>query len=299
MSDLSVVITGGLHGIGAEIVDRFAQEQCRISIIANAKNADMSKISELFSQYRKLGSDVRIIPTDIMNEAEVKAAIQKAATASNGVIDVCINAALISQQMSYEETTAEKLDLFYKINSRSAYILMRETLPYLKKSHNPHVLNVSPPINLDPKVMGYRTAYTVSQYLRSMLTVSLANNEDWKGIACNSLWPVAPFYDGGNLGIYQQHINTLSGLKSIKLFSEAAYGVVTQPSDSYTGEYFYDEEILDMLGVPLEQFKKNENNSSVVNKGQRVHTGGNASDHEVNYNRITEKDKQYASCMED
>ncbi|MEC8882160.1 MAG: SDR family NAD(P)-dependent oxidoreductase [Pseudomonadota bacterium] len=294
MSDLSVVITGGLHGIGAEIVERFAQEQCRISIIANVKNVDMDKISELFSQYRKLGSDVRIIPTDIMNESEVQASIEKVATNNNNVIDVVINAALISQQLSYTDTTPKILDTFYKINSKSAYVLMREAYPYLKKSHNPHVLNIAPPINLDPKVMGYRTAYTVTQYLRSMLTVSLANNENWKGIACNSLWPVAPFHEGGNLGIYQQHINTMSGLKSIKLFSEAAYGVVTQPSDLYTGEHFYDEEILDMLGVPLDQFNQNDNNVS-----QPSYRDDTSRLTEVNYNTISEKSHHNEEALVD
>ena len=90
MSDLSVVITGGLHGIGAEIVDRFAQEQCKISIIANSKSVDMEKITTQFSEYRKMGSDVRIIPTDIMNESDVVQSVDKVAANNNGVIDVCI-----------------------------------------------------------------------------------------------------------------------------------------------------------------------------------------------------------------
>ena len=210
------------------------------------------------------------------------------------MIDVLINAALISQQLSYADTTPKILDTFYKINSKSAYVLMREAYPYLKNSHNPHVLNIAPPINLDPKVMGYRTAYTVTQYLRSMLTVSLANNEHWKGIACNSLWPVAPFYEGGNLGIYQQHINTMSGLKSIKLFSEAAYGVVTQPSDLYSGEHFYDEEVLDMLGVSLKQFMQNDSNTQ---QAQRREGFGRST--EVNYNTISESSHHNEEALVD
>lgn len=283
MTELSVVITGGLHGIGAEIVDRFAQEESKISIIANSKSADMDRISELFSQYRKMGSDVRILPTDIMDESEVQASIDKAAASSNGVIDVCINAASILQAISPAETTPEKLDLFYKINAKSTYMLSRACLPYLKKSHNAHILNIAPPINLDPKVMGYRIAYTATQYLRSMLTISIANSEMWKGIACNSLWPVSPFHDGGNLGIYQSHIDTLNNLKSVKLFSEAAYGIVTQPADRFSGEFFYDEEVLEMLGVSLDQFSKNsQNQENFAQEGSRV------SGNEINYNRETD-----------
>ena len=124
--------------------------------------------------------------------------------------------------------------------------------------------------------------------------MSLANNEQWKGIACNSLWPVAPFHDGGNLGIYQQHINTMSGLKSIKLFSEAAYGVVTQPSDLYTGEHFYDEEILDMLGVPLEQFNQSDSNSSLS-----THKENHNRTTEVNYNSISERSHHDEKAMVD
>lgn len=284
MSELSVVITGGLHGIGAEIVERFAQEQCRIAIIANAKGADMEKIADKFSQYRKMGSDVRILPTDIMDESQIHSAVEKAATASAGVIDVCINAAMISQAMNYEETTPEKLDLFYKINAKSSYMLLRACHPFLKKSHNPHVLNVAPPINLDPKVMGYRMAYTVSQYLRSMLTVSIAHNESWRGIACNALWPVAPFHDGGNLGIYQSHIDGTSNLKSVKLFSEAVYGVVTQPAERYSGEFFYDEEVLEMLGVPMDQFIKHVPQHNLHQQRKRNYHDRTSSS-EVNYNR--------------
>lgn len=283
MSELSVVITGGLHGIGAEIVDRFAQEQCRIAIIANAKSVDMDKIMTLFSQYRKMGSDVRIIPTDVMDEGEVQQAVDKAAAHADGVIDVCINAAMISHALSYEDTTPEKMDLFYKINARSSYMLLRACHPYLRKSHSPHVLNIAPPINLDPKVMGYRIAYTATQYLRSMLTISIANSEAWKGIACNALWPVAPFHDGGNLGIYQSHIDTLNGLKSIKLFSEAAYGIVTQPSDRFSSEFFYDEEVLEMLGVPTEQFAQNAQKASLGNDDMPRD--------EVNFNRMPEDER--------
>ena len=312
MSELSVVITGGLHGIGAEIVDRFAQEQCRIAIIANTKNIDTEKIMELFSQYRKMGSDVRMIPTDIMDEAEVQAAVEKAAAGANGVIDVCINAAMISQAMSYEETTPEKMDLFYKINARSSYMLMRACLPFMKKSHNAHVLNIAPPINLDPKVMGYRTAYTTTQYLRSMLTVSIANSDAWKGIACNALWPVAPFVEGGNLGMYQSHIDTLNNLKSIKLFSEAAYGIVTQPADRFTSEFFYDEEVLEMLGVPTTQFMRSPQKTTEKNFSERKYSERKYSERnyneksyrhdkdEVNYNREqAPAARQYADALED
>ena len=296
MTKLSVVITGGLHGIGAEIVERFAQEQCHIAIIANAKNVDMEKIMALFSQYRKMGSDVRIIPTDIMDEAQVQDAIDKAAASANGVIDICINAALISQAMSYEDTTPDKLDLFYKINARSSYVLIRASQAYLRKSHNPHVLNIAPPINLDPKVMGYRTAYTATQYLRSMLTISIANSEAWKGIACNALWPVAPFSDGGNLGIYQSHIDTLNNLKSVKLFSEAAYGIVTQPSDRFSGEFFYDEEVLEMLNVPLDQFSQTQHNTQQKSDDQddEKHDQG-----EVNYNRKLASKSVYDEALVD
>jgi citronellol/citronellal dehydrogenase len=298
MSELSVVITGGLHGIGAEIVERFAQEQCRIAIIANAKGTDMEKIAEKFSQYRKMGSDVRILPTDIMDEAQIHAAVEKAAGTSGGVIDVCINAALISQAMTYEETTPEKLDLFYKINAKSSYMLLRACHSYLKKSHNPHVLNIAPPINLDPKVMGYRMAYTVSQYLRSMLTVSVANNDAWRGIACNALWPVAPFHDGGNLGIYQSHIDGTSNLKSVKLFSEAVYGVVTQPADRYTGEFFYDEEVLEMLSVPIEQFCRHIPQQQNLHQ-QRKRNQYEKKSVEINYNRHDVAETRYEDAIAD
>ena len=266
MSELSVVITGGLHGVGASIVERFAQEQCQISIIANAKTADMSDIQSRFSDYRKMGSEVRVIPTNIMDDVAISQAIQKAASAHGGAIDVCINAALISQPMTYEETTIDKLDLFYQVNARSSYSMMRAALASLRQSPNPHVLNIAPPINLDPRVMGYRTAYTVTQYFRSMLTISLANAEEWRGIACNSLWPVKPFSDGGNLGIYQSHIDLNSGLKRMAMFSEAAYGVVTPPADRFNGEFFYDEEILDILGVSLTQFDVDAHHSLDTNE---------------------------------
>lgn len=266
MSELSVVITGGLHGVGAGIVDRFAQEQCQISIIANAKTADMSDIQSRFSDYRKMGSEVRVIPTNIMDDDAIHQSIQKAASSQGGAIDVCVNAALISHPMTYDETTIDKLDLFYQVNARSSYSMMRAALTSLRQSPNPHVLNIAPPINLDPRVMGYRTAYTVTQYFRSMLTISLANAEEWRGIGCNSLWPVKPFSDGGNLGIYQSHIDINSGLKRMAMFSEAAYGIVTQPADRFNGEFFYDEEILDILGVSLSQFDVDDQKSAGLNE---------------------------------
>ena len=150
MTELSVVITGGLHGIGAEIVDRFAQDQCCIAIIAT-KNADMDKIVALFT-VPKMGSDVRIIPTDIMDEAQVQHRLIR--HSFSWWRDWYL------YQCSINFTSNE----LWRDNRQARFILQDQCKqlhshgacrPYLK-SHSPHVLNIAPPINLDPKVMGYR-----------------------------------------------------------------------------------------------------------------------------------------------
>ena len=242
----TVIVTGGLRGVGSVIVSRLAKEEgVNIAVLAKASSEDAS---ELFLKYKQsFRSDVRFFQVDMANADSIKAAIHEVHNTFNS-IDMVINAATVCVIKSVNNTSEDILDLSYNINARSAYLVNKYAFEYLCNSQNPQVLNICPPINLDPQLLANKMAYCASQYMKSMLTVSLAENVEWRkhGIQVNALWPLYPFEDSDSLHIYQSHSEKSSVTKPVKCFGDAAFFILSRPENGWNGEFFYDVEIIDM-----------------------------------------------------
>ncbi len=249
MADLegrSIIVTGAMRGVGAAIVERLVQEGA-VSIALLAKDKSEAT-DETISKYRRMyNADVRFFSTDMLSSQSIKDSVDRVVAAFGG-IDIVINAATVAIVKSVANTDENMLDLSYNINARSSYLLCRHAYEYLCKSAQAQVLNICPPINLDPKVLSTRLAYCSSQYMKSMQTVALSDSDDWRrhNILVNALWPLYPFEDGENLHIYQAHTEKSSQRKPISLFGEAAFCILSRPENGWSGEFFYDEEIIDM-----------------------------------------------------
>ncbi len=246
MAGQTILITGAIRGVGATIVDRLAQEgDLKIALIAKEKS---EATDETISKYRRMyNTDVRFFATDMLDADSIKESIDRVASTFGG-IDIVINAASVIIIKSVGNTDVDVLDLSYNINARSSYLVCKYAFAYLQKSSQPQVLNVCPPINLDPRVLATRMAYCATQYMKSMMTVALAENDEWQqqGVRVNGLWPLYPFEDSENLSIYQAHTEKSAQKRSIKVFGEAALCILSRPENGWNGEFFYDEEINDM-----------------------------------------------------
>ncbi len=249
MADIAgqtILITGAVRGVGATIVERLVQEgEVNIALLAKDK---AETTDDTLSKYRRMyNTDVRFFATDMLDSDSIKDSVQRVASTFGG-IDVVINAAAVIVIKSVANTDVDIMDLSYNINARSCYLVCKHAFEFLTKSAQPQVLNICPPINLDPRVLATRMAYCTSQYMKSMITVALAENDDWQqhGIRVNGLWPLYPFEDGENLSIYQAHTEKTAQKRSVKLFGDAAHCVLSRPENGWNGEFFYDEEIIDM-----------------------------------------------------
>lgn len=194
----------------------------------------------------KAGGQALPLKVDLRNASEVEAAVNTAVQKFGG-IDIVINNASALAILPTLETDVKRYDLVSQINSRGTWLTSRLCLPHLLKSKNPHILTLSPPLDMDPKWFKPHCGYTMAKYGMSMVTLGLAAEFKEAGVAANALWPLTT--------ISTSALNILGGdtLKSLSrtdaIMADAAYAILTKPSRDCTGNFFIDEDLLRTEGV--------------------------------------------------
>jgi citronellol/citronellal dehydrogenase len=194
------------------------------------------------------GGKALAIATDIRDEAQVDAAIAAAVDRFGG-IDVLINNASAISLTNTIDTPIKRFDLMHQINTRGTFLCTQKAVPHLKKSSNPHVLNISPPLHstLSPRWFGPHVAYTMAKYGMSLCVLGMAEEFRPLGIAVNALWP--------RTAIDTEAIRLIAGegarqkTRSPRIMADAAHWILTQPSRRFTGRFFLDDELLRTAGV--------------------------------------------------
>ena len=187
----TIFITGASRGIGKAIALKLAGAGANIVIAAKSVEEDPRLGGTIYSaaaEVEAAGGKALAVQTDIRDEAQIANAVQQAVDRFGG-IDVVINNASAIQLTNTEQTPAKRFDLMYNINVRGTFLVTQHCIPWLKKGSNPHILTLSPPVNLDPKWFGPHVAYTISKYNMSMLALGWAAELAPHGIASNALWP--------------------------------------------------------------------------------------------------------------
>ncbi|MCA6474980.1 MAG: SDR family oxidoreductase, partial [Chitinophagaceae bacterium] len=187
----TIFITGASRGIGKAMALKLAAEGAQIVIGAKSVEEDPRLGGTIFSAAQEVeaaGGKGLAIQLDIRYEDQIQAAMEKAA-AHFGGIDVVINNASAIQLTPTDKTESKRFDLMHDINVRGTFLMVKHALPFLRKGNNPHILTLSPPINLDPKWLAGHVAYTVSKYSMSMMALGWAAEFKADGIASNALWP--------------------------------------------------------------------------------------------------------------
>lgn len=246
----TIIITGASRGIGKSIALRLAKEGANIVIAAKSVTEDARLGGTIYSvanEVEAAGGKALAVQCDIRFEDQVQNVVDKTVERFGG-IDALINNASAISLTTTEKTEPKRFDLMHDINVRGTFFMCRACIPHLRKSSNAHILNLSPPINLNPKWLAGHVAYTMSKYNMTMIALGLAAELKKDKIAANSLWPKTT--------IATAAVNNLLGGEMLmkmsrtpEIISDAVHYILQQPSATLTGNSFIDEDILKISGV--------------------------------------------------
>ena len=241
----TVIITGASRGIGKAIGLRLAKEGANIVIASKSVEENPKLGGTIFSAAAEMeaaGGKALAVQCDIRFEDQVQQVVEKTVEKFGG-IDILINNASAINLTSTELTEPKRFDLMYDINVRGTFMVSRACIPYLKKATNAHILNLSPPINMDMKWFANHLAYTISKYDMTMIALGLAAELKKYNIAANTLWPrttIATAAVNNLLG--GQMLMNMS--RTTDIIADAAWYILSKPSTECTGNTFIDEDVL-------------------------------------------------------
>ncbi len=245
----TLFITGASRGIGREIALRAARDGARIAVAA--KTAEQhpkleGTIHTVAAEIEAAGGKALAIQLDVRDEAAIQDAVARVATAFGG-IDILVNNASAISLTSTLATPAKRFDLMMGVNVRATFLCSQACIPWLKKAANPHILNLSPPLAMDPKWFAGHVAYTMSKYGMSMCTLGMAEELRGDGIAVNSLWPRTTIATAAVQVHFPEAI--LKASRHAAIMADAAHVILTSEARSHTGAFLIDEEVLRSAGV--------------------------------------------------
>ncbi len=245
LKNKTLFVSGASRGIGLAIAKRAAQDGA--NIILAAKTADPhpklpGTIYTAADEIIEAGGSALPVVCDIRDEENVRNAVNKGVEEFGG-IDICINNASAIQLTGTLQTDMKRYDLMNQINARGTFLVSKVCLPHLIKSDNPHILNLSPPLDMDPKWFGPHVAYTIAKFGMSLCVLGMAEEFKDEGVAVNALWPrtaIATAAIKNALG--GDEVMNIS--RSPEIMGDAAYVILTKDSREFTGNFCIDDNLL-------------------------------------------------------
>lgn len=246
----TLFITGATRGIGLAIAKRAAADGANVTIAAKTTEPHPKLEGTIYTaaeEIEKAGGKALPIKTDIRNDEEVFAAVEKTVSAFGG-IDICVNNASAINLTGTEAIDMKRYDLMHQINGRGTFITSKTCIPYLKKSDNPHVLNLAPPLDMSVKWFERHAAYTLAKFSMSIYAWAMAAEFHKDGIAFNCLWPRTTIATaavknllGGDQMANQSRVPEIMG--------DAAHAILTRDSREFSGNFCIDDLVLAEAGV--------------------------------------------------
>lgn len=247
----TIVMSGGSRGIGLAIALRAARDGANIVLLAKTDVADArlkGTIHEAAAQIEEAGGRAAAVVGDVRFDESVALAARVAVEQFGG-IDICINNASALQMSGTLELSPSQYDLMQDINTRGTFMLTRACLPHLLQSENPHVLTLSPPLNLtSQRWLAEFPGYLLSKYGMSLVTLSIAAEFAGRGIAVNSLWPRTTIGTDAVRNLLGGD-EALNRARRPEIMADAAHAVLAAPSRHRTGQLLIDEDVLRDTGV--------------------------------------------------
>ncbi|MGM7645023.1 SDR family oxidoreductase [Nocardia sp. JW2] len=250
LTDRTLVVSGGSRGIGLAIALAAGRQGANVAVLAKTAQPHPrlpGTVHTAVAAIEAAGGKAVAVVGDVRDEADVQRAVETAVERFGG-IDICVNNASAIAVEPTEALTAKKFDLMAQINLRGTFLLTKACLPHLRSSANPHVLTVSPPVNMNPRWLGAHPAYTLSKYGMTLLSLGWAAEFAEAGIAVNCLWPqtyiatsaVANMADGEQL---------IGSARSPEIMADAAIEILSRPARDTSGHCYIDAEVLTAAGV--------------------------------------------------
>jgi len=246
----TVFITGASRGIGKAIGLRLAADGANIVIASKSTEENPKLGGTIFSAAAEMeaaGGQALPVQCDIRFEDQVEHAISEAVSKFGG-IDILINNASAINLNNTEKIEAKRFDLMYDINVRGTFMVSKACIPYLQKGTNAHILNLSPPLNMDMKWFTNHLAYTISKYDMTMIALGLAAELKKYNIAANSLWPRTTIATAAVQNLLGGDM-LMKMSRTTAIIADAAYYILSKPSAECTGNSFIDENVLAAEGI--------------------------------------------------
>lgn len=255
----TILITGASRGIGKAIALRLAKEGANIAIAAKTAEPHPKLDGTIYTaaeEIEKLGVKALPLQCDIRLEDQIEAAVNKTIETFGG-IDILVNNASAISLTPTEQTEPKRFDLMMDIEIRGTFFMCKACIPHLKKSSNAHILNLSPPLNLNPKWFAQHLAYTISKYGMSMIVLGLAEELKQFKIAANALWPKTTIATAAVQNLLGGDF-LMQMSRTPDIIAEAAYYILRRSSSECTGNFFIDENVLTQEGITeLEKYAVN------------------------------------------
>ena len=246
----TLFITGASRGIGKAIGIRAAQEGANIAIAAKTDQPHPKlpgTIHTAAEEMRAAGGRALPIVCDIRSEEQIAAAVERTVKEFGG-IDILVNNASAISLTGTLATPMKRFDLMHQINTRGTYACSQACIPHLKKAANPHILNLSPPLNMEARWFAPHVAYTMAKFGMSMCVLGMSEELRGDGIAVNALWPrtvIATAAVQNLLG----GTATVQRSRKPEIMADAAHVILTRPSREFTGNFCIDDDVLTSAGV--------------------------------------------------
>jgi len=224
LKGITVLITGGSRGIGQAIAERCTTEGANVAVVAKGGPIDV----------------------DVSDENSIQFAVNEAVKQFGG-IDILINNVSTFHFTHTLNTTPEELDRLYSVNVRATFLMSQACIPHLEKSKNPHILNISPPLDMNPRWFTDHLPFTLTKFGMSLCTLGMSSEFLSSGIAVNSLWPMTTIATT----TIEDHFNPkiYAGSRRPTIMADAAVEILKRNSKDCTGNFFLDEEILREQGI--------------------------------------------------
>jgi len=250
LKDRTLFVSGGSRGIGLAIAKRAAQDGANIIIAAKTAEPHPKLQGTIYTAAEEIeAAGGRALPVvcDIRSEEQVAAAVEQGADHFGG-IDICINNASAIALTPTLQTPMKRFDLMHQVNTRGTFLVSKTCIPYLMKSGNPHILNLSAPLNMEEKWFAPHVAYTMAKFGMSMCVLGMAGEFREQGIAVNALWPRTTIATAAVQNLLGGDELTRRSRKP-EIMGDAAHVILTKPSREFTGNFCIDDEVLESAGV--------------------------------------------------
>ncbi len=246
----TLFVTGASRGIGLAIARRAARDGANIVIAAKTKVRHPKLAGTIYSAAEEIeaaGGQALAVACDVRDEDQVEAAVAQGVERFGG-IDVCVNNASAIFLAGTLETPLKRYDLMQQVNTRGTFVVSRACLPHLLEAENPHVLMISPPLNVEERWFAPHVAYSIAKYGMSLCVLGMAGEFRAAGVAVNALWPRTVIATAAVA-------NLLGGDAMIRrsrkpeIMADAAWSILTRPAAETSGRFFIDDEVLAEEGI--------------------------------------------------